>query len=156
VGAHESPHAADGVAQIAPLVLLQLREERQPVGVGEILQHDRVVQGFAPEPAVAPCLQARAAELGLAVREQRGTASEVRPAGICSAETGGEPAQKFRECQRILPCRDGLARTVEIVRRDEECDRTLMADEGGERLVELGVAGEIDRVVEQFVEDHLR
>lgn len=151
MGAHQSPHARDSAAQIAPLVLLQLREERQPVGVGEILQHDCIVQGFAPEPAVAPCRQARTAELGLAFRKQCGTASEVRPAGIRRAETGGEPTQKFRECQRILPCRDCLARTVEIVRRNEEFDRTLMADEGGERLVELGVASEIDRVVEQFV-----
>ncbi len=135
---------------------MQLLEERQAVRVGEILQHHCVVEVLVRKPVVSSRLQARAAEFGLAVRKERGTARQVRPARIRCAQPRDEAAEELRERERVLPRRDRLASPIGIVRGGKEFDRALMSDEGGERLVELSVAREVDCAVEEFVEDDLR
>ena len=131
----------------------------QAVGIQPLVQDHRVVERFARRNrAYSPVSHCCCAAPRWIVREQRAARlGESMPRAYAASRRAIAAPRYAEKVSASLPARRGeIWRAARSPRSREEELGAAMADEGGERLVERGLAGQVDRVVQQLVDDRSR
>ena len=135
------------------MALQGILEQRQPVGVQLIVQNDGVVQGLLSKPRVLVGEPRLLGCVALDRGEQLGARRQIDAAAVGRFEPRDRVAEKHREALRVGPAIGRHFRPLRLVTRPEELFAAAVADEGRERLIERGLSGNVERRVQQFVDD---
>jgi hypothetical protein len=130
-------------------------EITQAIGVQQVLQDDGVIEGLCAERGVHTGVQAEMAKGLLALGEQAVAFGGIYAGAVGLSEAQGEADEEVRKEEAIVPHRRCLAERHGVIARREKRHGPAHPDEGGEGLVEVGMAAEIGGGVKQFVEDDL-
>lgn len=147
-------------SQIA-LPTIRLFEQLESRRVGEVLQHHGVVERPVEKPGVSPLRKAHVPQLGpragedaLPLRQRRGLVGRGR---IRRAQPRRERLHARREPPLVVPGGLGTQPPLPLATRREERDRTPIANEARQGLVEGRRVGtsEVERVVQQLVQNQV-
>lgn len=148
--------ALDRLRQVTIMLAEVVLEELQAIGVHEVVEDHRVVEWLRRKLPVRPGLQRQRAELVLRGTEQALPVIECCARAVGGAQPRGEAGEKIGEHQGISPIRRRLRHRRRIIAAGEEEDGAAVADEVGERFVEVGMPADVAGVVQQLVDDHVR
>ena len=153
--AHRIEHRLDRARQIAVLLAQHILEQLQAIRVHQVLEDHRVVERTRRELLVRAGLQRQRVELVLGRSEELFPVIECHAVAVGRAQARREAHEEIGEHQRVPPVRRRLLHRFCIVAASEEQHGATVADEVGERLIEVGVPADVARVVQQLVDDHV-
>jgi hypothetical protein len=119
------------------------------------VEDDGVVERPRREVLVGASLQRQRAELQLGRVKQTLALVEAGTRGVRLPQLHREAHEEIGEHQGVRPIRGRILQRRRIVALREEEHGTTMADEIGERLVEVGVPADVTGVVQQLMDDHV-
>jgi hypothetical protein len=149
-------HHRDRVRQVPACLHKEIFEQLEAIRVHQVMEDDGVVERPRREVPIPRGAQGQALKLILRRAEEVLSFGQGYAGAVGVAQTRRERAQERGEGECIVPGVSGVSQRRRVRVGAEEQHRAAAADEGGERLVEVGVPGEIAGVVQQLVDDDVR